>query len=50
VEYGVMHILITGAGGMIGRKLAERFVADRALGGTPMDKLTEGGAEKQQVA
>ena len=45
-----MHILIIGSGGMIGRKLAERFDADRALGGTPMDKLTEGGAEKQQVA
>jgi nucleoside-diphosphate-sugar epimerase len=35
-----MHILITGAAGMIGRKLTERLVLDRALGGTPIDKLT----------
>ncbi len=27
-----MHILITGAAGMIGRKLTERLVIDRALG------------------
>src|SRR4029077_14971839 len=36
----VMHILITGAAGMIGRKLTERLVIDRALGGQPIDKLT----------
>jgi nucleoside-diphosphate-sugar epimerase len=35
-----MHILITGAAGMIGRKLTERLVTDRALGGAPVDKLT----------
>jgi nucleoside-diphosphate-sugar epimerase len=35
-----MHILITGAAGMIGRKLTERLVTDRALGGRPIDKLT----------
>jgi nucleoside-diphosphate-sugar epimerase len=26
-----MHVLITGAAGMIGRKLTERLVVDRAL-------------------
>jgi D-erythronate 2-dehydrogenase len=35
-----MHILITGAGGMIGRKLTARVVADGALNGRPIDKLT----------
>jgi nucleoside-diphosphate-sugar epimerase len=35
-----MHILITGAAGMIGRKLTERLVIDRALGDQPIDKLT----------
>ena len=35
-----MHILITGAAGMIGRKLTERLVVDRALDGKPIDKLT----------
>ncbi len=35
-----MHVLITGAAGMIGRKLTERLVTDRALGGQPIDKLT----------
>jgi D-erythronate 2-dehydrogenase len=35
-----MHILITGAAGMIGRKLTERLVIDRALGGQPVDRLT----------
>ena len=29
-----MHILITGAAGMIGRKLTERLVMDGALDGT----------------
>jgi nucleoside-diphosphate-sugar epimerase len=28
-----MRILITGAAGMIGRKLTERLVIDRAIGG-----------------
>src|SRR5450759_4270762 len=35
-----MHILITGAAGMIGRKLTARLVIDRALGGQPIEKLT----------
>ncbi len=35
-----MHILITGAAGMIGRKLTERLVIDRALNGQPVEKLT----------
>jgi len=35
-----MHILITGAAGMIGRKLTERLVVDRALGNEPIEKLT----------
>ncbi len=35
-----MHILITGAAGMIGRKLTERLVIDRALGDQPIEKLT----------
>ena len=35
-----MHILITGAAGMIGRKLIERLIVDRALNGQPIEKLT----------
>jgi D-erythronate 2-dehydrogenase len=35
-----MHILITGAAGMIGRKLTERLVRDGALNGKPIEKLT----------
>jgi len=35
-----MHILITGAAGMIGRKLAARLVGENALGGRPIEKLT----------
>src|ERR1700694_2701102 len=35
-----MHILITGAAGMIGRKLTERLVKEAALNGRPVDKLT----------
>jgi nucleoside-diphosphate-sugar epimerase len=35
-----MHILITGAAGMIGRKLITRLVNDGALNGKPIDKLT----------
>jgi D-erythronate 2-dehydrogenase len=34
-----MHILITGAGGMIGRKLTARLVEDGALNGMPIEKL-----------
>ena len=35
-----MHILITGAAGMIGRKLMARLVASGALNGKPIEKLT----------
>jgi D-erythronate 2-dehydrogenase len=35
-----MHILITGAAGMIGRKLTARLVADKTLNGKPIDRLT----------
>src|SRR4051794_10124813 len=35
-----MHILITGAAGMIGRKLTERLVRDGAINGRAIEKLT----------
>jgi nucleoside-diphosphate-sugar epimerase len=35
-----MHILITGAAGMIGRKLTGRLAKDSSLSGKPIDKLT----------
>jgi nucleoside-diphosphate-sugar epimerase len=35
-----MHILITGAAGMIGRKLTARLVGDGALNGKPIEWLT----------
>lgn len=35
-----MHILITGAAGMVGRKLIERLAGDQSLNGQPIDKLT----------
>jgi nucleoside-diphosphate-sugar epimerase len=35
-----MHILITGAAGMIGRKLAERLAKDGALHGPAIDRFT----------
>ena len=35
-----VHILITGAAGMIGRKLTERLAADGALNGTEIRKLS----------
>jgi nucleoside-diphosphate-sugar epimerase len=35
-----MHILITGAAGMIGRKLAQRLAQDGALNGQPIAALT----------
>jgi D-erythronate 2-dehydrogenase len=35
-----MHILITGAAGMVGRKLTERLTADKGLNGQPVDRLT----------
>ncbi len=35
-----MHILILGAAGMLGRKLAERLAHDTTLAGRPVDRLT----------
>ena len=35
-----MHILVTGAAGMLGRKLTERLVRDRGLNGRQIEKLT----------
>jgi D-erythronate 2-dehydrogenase len=35
-----MHILITGAAGMIGRKLTARLIADKTLAGKPIEQLT----------
>ena len=35
-----MHILITGAAGMIGRKLTERLAKDGGLSGQPIDQMT----------
>ena len=35
-----MHILITGAGGMIGRKLVDRLVRDGNVGGKPITRMT----------
>src|SRR5262245_36474023 len=35
-----MHVLITGAAGMIGRKLTERLVKDGSLNGQVVDRLT----------
>jgi len=35
-----MHILITGAAGMIGRKLTERLARDGTLHGRPIDRIT----------
>jgi nucleoside-diphosphate-sugar epimerase len=35
-----MHVFITGAAGMIGRKLTTRLIADGALNNRPIEKLT----------
>jgi len=35
-----MHILVTGAAGMIGRKLTERLAKDGALHGRAIEKFT----------
>ena len=35
-----MHLLILGAAGMIGRKLAERVAATGVIGGVPVDRMT----------
>src|SRR5215475_12566003 len=40
LRYGTMHILITGAAVMIGRKLTERLVRDGGLNGQQIAKLT----------
>src|SRR5918995_1816752 len=35
-----MHVLITGAAGMVGRKLIARLVKDGGLNGQPIERLT----------
>jgi nucleoside-diphosphate-sugar epimerase len=35
-----MHVLVTGATGMIGRKLVERLRRDGRLAGKPIEKMT----------
>ena len=35
-----MHVMILGAAGMIGRKLAERIATEGTLAGTPVQHLT----------
>ncbi len=35
-----MHILIIGAAGMVGRKLAARLTKDKAIGGRPIEAMT----------
>ena len=35
-----MHILMTGAAGMIGRKLTARLIANKELNGKPIERLT----------
>lgn len=35
-----MHVLITGAGGMIGRKLVDRLVRERQVGGKTIKRMT----------
>ena len=35
-----MHVLITGAAGMIGRKLTDRLAQDGSLHGKPIERLT----------
>ena len=35
-----MHILMTGAAGMIGRKLTARLIANQKLNGKPIERLT----------
>ncbi len=36
----MVHVLITGAAGMIGRKLTERLAKDGAINGKPIERLT----------
>jgi D-erythronate 2-dehydrogenase len=35
-----MHVLVTGAAGMIGRKLVDRLIGDTALNGVAIDRVT----------
>src|SRR3569833_2750633 len=35
-----MHVVVTGAAGMIGRKLTARLIKDGGLNGKPIDKFT----------
>ncbi|MEX0591308.1 MAG: NAD-dependent epimerase/dehydratase family protein, partial [Xanthobacteraceae bacterium] len=35
-----MHILVTGAGGMIGHKLVERLARGGKVGGKPIERMT----------
>jgi nucleoside-diphosphate-sugar epimerase len=35
-----MHVLSTGAAGMIGRKLTARLIKDGGVAGKPIDRLT----------
>ncbi|MGV8989685.1 MAG: NAD-dependent epimerase/dehydratase family protein [Cypionkella sp.] len=45
-----MHLLIIGAAGMIGRKLAERVAATGTIGGQAVDTLTLADVIAPQVA
>ena len=45
-----MHVLITGAAGMIGRKTAERIAATGAVGGQPVHTLTLADVAEPGVA
>ncbi|WP_299967529.1 D-erythronate dehydrogenase [uncultured Roseobacter sp.] len=45
-----MHLLIIGAAGMIGRKLAERVAATGLIGGEPVDRLTLADVIEPDVA
>ena len=35
-----MHVLVTGAAGMIGRKFVERVARDGRIGKTPVERMT----------
>ncbi len=39
LPFAAVRILVTGGGGMLGRKLAERLARDRALGGERVERL-----------
>jgi nucleoside-diphosphate-sugar epimerase len=44
-----MHVLVFGAAGMVGRKLIERLVKDRRLGGREITKLTAADVVEPEV-